>query len=61
MPSYQCLSGIRHQVGDRAVTKTNIFFLAVLLSAICGLSHAEERPKVIAEGDWSKPVADAGG
>jgi hypothetical protein len=43
------------------VTKTNGFILAVLLSAIGGRSHAEEGPKVIAEGDWSKPVADAVG
>ena len=41
--------------------KTNLLMLAALSWGVCGHSLAAEAPKVIAEGEWSKPVADTRG
>jgi hypothetical protein len=47
--------------GDICMVKTHSLLLAIISCGLCGLGHAAEGPKVIAEGEWSKPVADARG
>jgi hypothetical protein len=48
-------------IGDISMIKTYILSLAFIWLGLGGLGHAAEGPKVIAEGEWSKPVADARG
>ena len=43
------------------MVKINVLFVAIVSWGLCGHGQAAERPKVIAEGEWSKPVADSRG
>jgi hypothetical protein len=47
--------------GDIDMVRTNAVWVGIILWAVSGIGQAADPPKVIAEGDWSKPVADTRG
>ena len=47
--------------GDIDVIRTNAVWVGIILWAVAGIGKSADPPKVIAEGDWSKPVADTRG
>jgi hypothetical protein len=52
---------VQYLVGGIPMVSTSTFLIGVLPWALGGLGQAADGPKVIAAGEWSKPVADAGG
>ncbi len=54
----QMASIAHYPVGDFRMAKLSAVFLTLALLAVCATGRAAEGPKVVAEGAWSKPVAD---